>query len=535
MSVSIRRISRSVATVLSVFTLLVVPLVAISSPVSAKTNNPSVTYPAPHGIVKGPDNAMWFAAQLTNQIGRMTVNGMQNQYTVPTAQAQPYDITVGSDGAMWFTEKSADKIGRIDTSGNITEYPITGPGVSQLAPASITAGPDGALWFTESSASAIGRITTDGSVSYTTLPYSSHTPLEITTGPDGNLWFTENQGLVAKMTPGGMTTEYTISDPDTYARGITAGPDGNVWFTAVTVNSVGQLQSSRIVRIDTSGTMTSFPVSNDAYPQNITNGPNGSLWFTEYNGNRIGSITPTGTVTEFTNKFDNTCPDDIAIGPDGYIWFTEACTNSVSRMNTTGTDFTERWLPPIVPAPIGLTNSNPSPTISWTPMDGAEAFYIYRNGNYIGFTHADTTSFHDTSYPGTGTYTYTVSALAHGVEGPQSAPLSVTIAPAPTAPVVNVTNPTANSTVSGTVNIGGTIYVPSGLSYNLMLYVFDSNSHAVVSRYQYALPASATTTSYVWDTTTVPNGNYTIILSAKDAAGHKDAGSTSTVKVTVQN
>jgi hypothetical protein len=101
------------------------------------------------------------------------------------------------------------------------------------------------------------------------------------------------------------------------------------------------------------------------------------------------------------------------------------------------------------------------------------------------------------------------------------------------APIVHITNPSANATVSGAVNIAGVINPSS--TYNLMLYVFDSSSHAVVSRYQYGLPVSNTSTNYSWNTASVPNGIYTIILSAKDAQGNKDANSTATLKVTVQN
>jgi hypothetical protein len=103
----------------------------------------------------------------------------------------------------------------------------------------------------------------------------------------------------------------------------------------------------------------------------------------------------------------------------------------------------------------------------------------------------------------------------------------------PPAPIVNITNPSANSTLTGTVNISGSI--TSASNYSLMLYVFDSSSHAVVSKYQYNVPVANTTSSYSWDTTGVPNGNYTIVLSAKDSAGHKNTDSTATIHVTVQN
>jgi len=102
-----------------------------------------------------------------------------------------------------------------------------------------------------------------------------------------------------------------------------------------------------------------------------------------------------------------------------------------------------------------------------------------------------------------------------------------------TAPLVTITNPTNNSTVSGTVNITGTVY--SASNYSRMLYVYNSSGQAVASQYQFSVPNSTTTMSYSWDTTQVPNDIYTLNLSARDSQGNKDANSTSIVKVTVQN
>jgi hypothetical protein len=68
-----------------------------------------------------------------------------------------------------------------------------------------------------------------------------------------------------------------------------------------------------------------------------------------------------------------------------------------------------------------------------------------------------------------------------------------------------------------------------------MLYVFNATGQAVASQYQFSVPNSTTTMNYNWDTTQVPNGVYTINLSARDSQGNKDANSTSIVKVTVQN
>jgi streptogramin lyase len=47
------------------------------------------------------------------------------------------------------------------------------------------------------------------------IPTSNSGALDITRGPDGNMWFVEQlQNKVAKITPTGQITEYTVSgDP----------------------------------------------------------------------------------------------------------------------------------------------------------------------------------------------------------------------------------------------------------------------------------------------------------------------------------
>lgn len=75
---------------------------------------------------------------------------------------------------------------------------------------------------------------------------------------------------------------------------------------------------------DPVGTIASFPDPSIYYPGQISAGPDGNVWFTNYDGNSIGRITPTGTVTAFTDFWDINQPVDITPGPDGDLWFTKS-------------------------------------------------------------------------------------------------------------------------------------------------------------------------------------------------------------------
>jgi virginiamycin B lyase len=118
---------------------------------------PPPSHAFPVGITTGPDNALWFAENHTNEIGRLTRSGGFSAFPIPTKSSAPNYIANGPAGALWFTEGSGNKIGRITTSGHIVEYAIP---TSDSGPFGIARGPDGAMWFTEIYANKIGRIAT---------------------------------------------------------------------------------------------------------------------------------------------------------------------------------------------------------------------------------------------------------------------------------------------------------------------------------------------------------------------------------------
>jgi len=196
---------------------------------------------------------------------------------------------------------------------------------------------------------------------------------------------------------------------------------------------------------------------------------------------------------------------------------------------------------------LTMTVSNGHPVLHWTSQaaqnpliddytvirDGAQQL----GGVYVGDFPTGSLSFIDiTALPGVHTYSLVATEDGDPTETLPSLPVSVTVPSPIVAPVVNMISPAASAVLSGTAAINGSVSVnPNASSYNYMLYVFNSSSQAVVAKYYYAVPSSQTTQSYSWNTATVPNGNYTIVISAKDNLGNKDAGSTQTIHITVAN
>jgi virginiamycin B lyase len=351
-------------------------------------------YPLPAGssgptvVTAGPDGALWFTIDSTNQIGRVTPAGVFTVYPIPTNSSNPfYGIASGPDGALWFTEASANKIGRITTSGVFTEYSVPTAGAR---PFSITAGPDGALWFTEQVAAQIGRITTAGVITEYPVPVPS--PYDgmflngIAAGSDGALWFADNAGStnvhcfafpsgcnlpgVGRISTAGAVTEYTLpASPNGFGdpQAITSGPDGALWFTD------GQ---GNIGRITTAGAATRYSPGGTGMGLGwgITTGPDGALWFTQEGcpsctpmatPPTIGRITTGGVFTEFPIPSATAQPFGITAGPTGSIWFTEggSAGNKIGTfaVNTLTVSETGTGSGQVTSAPAGI-NCSPSST-----------------------------------------------------------------------------------------------------------------------------------------------------------------------------
>ncbi|MFM8349510.1 MAG: hypothetical protein ACKN9D_00420, partial [Actinomycetales bacterium] len=144
--------------------------------------------------------------------------GLITEYPIPTASANPSWITgglsVSTGGDLWFTEQpitpgpgNTGAVAKITTLGVITEYTagIT-PG---SGPSSIAADGSGNMWFTEANGNQIARITAGGVVTEFPLPVAGSRPAGIALGPDGNMWFTlYNTGNIGNITPTGVITEF---------------------------------------------------------------------------------------------------------------------------------------------------------------------------------------------------------------------------------------------------------------------------------------------------------------------------------------
>jgi hypothetical protein len=212
-------------------------------------------------------------------------------------------IALGSDGRIWFpfcvqtcsSYESGDGITSTSTAG-VGGFSAAFPDFQANF---ITPGPLGYLYVTASfnnalpppppgnHDSAVFVVSTSGRIVHKFLLPNGSAPWGIVTGSDHNLWIAEpGINKIARMTPSGGITQFTVPTPGAKAAWITYGTDGGLWFTETHANKIG--------RITTAGSFREFaiPTANSGANgiQNCSTncGAHGGVWFAETTANRIG-------------------------------------------------------------------------------------------------------------------------------------------------------------------------------------------------------------------------------------------------------
>lgn len=155
---------------------------------------------------------------------------------------------------------------------------------------------------------------------------------------------------------------------------------------------------------------------------------------------------------------------------------------------------------------------------------GVSAVELYLDGALIGTDAVAPYEFAwNTTAVSDGSYALSAKAYDNYGHAGTSATVSVNVQNSDsTAPTVSITSPTNGSTVSGTTKVAASASDDVGVSY-VELYI-DGGLQA---------SDAAAPFEFNWDTTTVADGEYTLLAKAYDAAGN--LASSSVVSVTVSN
>ncbi len=295
----------------------------------------------PHGIIVGPDNALWFVDSPL-MLGRITTAGALTEVAPPPTW-NPHAVCAGPDGAIWFTaqgtqfaygaiiRRNADGTFAVNNVGTPFSVGDCAPGadgnvyanfgfdIVQVTPGGTVAtlvlkdgqgnkihagspvagSPDGALWFVDTGYGTIDRydFTTHTVTIHQISPAGAYQiPGNVVLGPDKRFYFdasfSTSYSVYAQDTAGTVTPVY-LQTNGAGGQGMNFAADATLWIATYGLPSTSQTGFQMFVR--SAGTsqvplignaaQTGFPVVD-----RMVSGPDSALWYTR--GTAVGRIVP---------------------------------------------------------------------------------------------------------------------------------------------------------------------------------------------------------------------------------------------------
>ncbi|HEY7982338.1 MAG TPA: Ig-like domain-containing protein [Candidatus Eremiobacteraceae bacterium] len=224
--------------------------------------------------------------------------------------AEPKGLTIGPDQKIWAAVQTFDgtkgAISKVAMDQHVTSYPIS------IVPDAIAFGSDQNLWVTSSNG-VVARVTPAGvETDYAVAPRSAALA-SIIPGPDGRLWFIE----CSSPTAGGIGAIATSGSSTLYATGceqvLAVGSDGNIWFG----------DAATLANMTPQGVMIGQYAVGDNYFSGIASGSDGALYV--LGGFNSGSdelvrVQMDGTIGHIADDRVGDALRGIASGPDGNLW-----------------------------------------------------------------------------------------------------------------------------------------------------------------------------------------------------------------------
>ena len=173
---------------------------------------------------------------------------------------------------------------------------------------------------------------------------------------------------------------FPMTLPTTSPVSITTGADGNLWFTEAFSNKIGRLTPS--------GTLTEFTnaiQAGDDFVGDIAKGPDGNVWFVS--GSGVAEITPSGAITQygpFGAGIGVTA--GLTTGPDGNLWLGlgSATQNWVGKVSPTGTLLAKY----AIPSNVGVVSmtAGPDGSMWFTEATNGKIARVTLSGVIVEFT-----------------------------------------------------------------------------------------------------------------------------------------------------
>jgi virginiamycin B lyase len=249
----------------------------------------ATAYPLPtanavvEAVTRGPDGNVWFTEFHASKIGKITPLGHITEYKTPFDPLQSVDIKTGADGNLWFGT-DFHGIGRATVAGKINFFSIKNDATQ---PTALTPGPNKTMWFLEWAGNNVGFITTTGRVTEYPADLGGN-GFGIAYGKDGRMWFADPQNhRIGAILPNGTGLTFYQLGPTSTPDSIIAGPDGNLYFGEYGLSNAG-----RIGRITTLGVVTEFnlPAAQGYFPVLGLTVLGGNIWFSNNAHAKVGML-----------------------------------------------------------------------------------------------------------------------------------------------------------------------------------------------------------------------------------------------------
>lgn len=301
----------------------------------------------PDQLTRGPYGTLWFVkSQLADNpaiIYQMVdTTGVIHSFTAPAPFASFGTDVISFGRAVYYSvvntqEEDEGFIARVTPEGT---FSFTDAGDFVIALTNFALGPDGKIWYgfcNDPCDAGVGHIEPHGPGLI-----DGFEARVITGGPDSNMSFTATFSGVPPP-PASDSRVYIVSATGAIVKqvafpngsgpaGIVLGSDHNLWVTEPGINKVARMTPAGAI------TQFSIPTANAGANQ-IAAGWDGALWFTETKANKIGRITTNGIVTEYSVPTAGSQPTGIATcsstncGTHGGVWFTETAANKIGKFN----------------------------------------------------------------------------------------------------------------------------------------------------------------------------------------------------------
>jgi peptidoglycan/xylan/chitin deacetylase (PgdA/CDA1 family) len=501
----------------------------------------------------GPDGPYVLTAQATNTAGFVATSAgvsvtVRNDTAAPTV-----DVTAPAPGATVSGTSVAISATASDGTG-VTQVEFlvgaTVVGTDTTAPYSVswdsTSVPDGAVSITARATDPNGNVGTSAAVSVTVRNDTTAPTVAVTAPADGATISGSSVVISATASDGTGVTQVeflvgaTVVGTDTTAPysvswDSTSVPDGAVSITARATDTDGNVGTSSAVSVTVRNDTTAPTVAVTAPAADATvSGSSVPISATASDASGVtqvellvgATVVGTDTTAPYSIAWDSTTV------PDGSASITARATDPNGNVGTSSAvsvtvrnDTTAPTVAVTAPA-AGATVSGTSVALDATASDGTGVTQVeFLIGSTV--VGRDTTAPYSITWDSTSVADGNVSITARATDpngnvGTSSA-VTVTVRNDLTPPTVAIMAPTGGSTVSGTsVPISAT--ASDGTAVTQVEFLVGST-----------VVGTDTTTPYAitWNSTSVPDGNVSIMARATDPNGN--VGTSSAVTVTVRN